>query len=221
MDKMYVVYCHTFPNGKKYVGITSQNVKRRWRKGKGYASNIRLTRAFQKYGWDNVKHEILYSGLIQAKAELIERALIKKFLLTDEARGYNLAPGGTHPEHSEKTKKLIGEKSKGRRHTREFKKWISKKNAGRNNFMYGKHHTEATKKKISESKKGKSPKVNKGKFGANHPAAKTIEGYNEKGIIRFGSIVDASNKLGINKSCLQAALHGKQKTSGGYRWRYV
>jgi hypothetical protein len=31
------VYCHTFPNGKKYVGITKRSPEERWHKdGSGY-----------------------------------------------------------------------------------------------------------------------------------------------------------------------------------------
>lgn len=34
--KKYIVYCHIFPNGKRYVGITSQKPNERWRNGRGY-----------------------------------------------------------------------------------------------------------------------------------------------------------------------------------------
>lgn len=33
-ENNYKVYMHTCPNGKKYVGITKQNVKDRWQNGK-------------------------------------------------------------------------------------------------------------------------------------------------------------------------------------------
>lgn len=32
----YTVYMHTFPNKKRYIGITKQELSRRWRGGKGY-----------------------------------------------------------------------------------------------------------------------------------------------------------------------------------------
>lgn len=37
---MYKVYKHTFPNGKKYIGITKLTVENRWRSGKGYKIKI-------------------------------------------------------------------------------------------------------------------------------------------------------------------------------------
>lgn len=36
MVNKWTVYRHTSPSGKVYIGITSQNVERRWNSGKGY-----------------------------------------------------------------------------------------------------------------------------------------------------------------------------------------
>ena len=35
----YIVYRHTSPNGKMYVGITHLMPKRRWHNGRGYVHN--------------------------------------------------------------------------------------------------------------------------------------------------------------------------------------
>jgi len=32
----YTVYQHTVPNGKNYIGITRQEIGKRWKNGKGY-----------------------------------------------------------------------------------------------------------------------------------------------------------------------------------------
>lgn len=55
MKNSYCVYCHTFPNGKRYVGISS-DCEKRWRNGKGYETQPKMNRAIQKYGWENIKH---------------------------------------------------------------------------------------------------------------------------------------------------------------------
>lgn len=63
----YYVYKHTFPNGKVYIGITSQKPENRWNSGKGYLRKINgkyaqplMANAVIKHGWDNIKHEILW-----------------------------------------------------------------------------------------------------------------------------------------------------------------
>ena len=58
---MWSVYIHTFPNGKKYVGVTSQvPASLRWHNnGSGYKNQGYISRAIEKYGWDNVSHEIV------------------------------------------------------------------------------------------------------------------------------------------------------------------
>lgn len=219
----YIVYQHVFPNKKSYVGITNQRPERRWRKGEGYKYNTRMFRAIKKFGWDNIKHIILANGLTLEEASLMEIRLIAEQNLMDSRYGYNLASGGSHPEHSEATKRKIGIRSKGRKHTEEFKHWISEKNSGENNFMYGKHHSETTKKKISESKKG-TPSINKGKYGSSHPSSKIVAGIDpttNEIVVQYGSVIDASEGIGRSKSCLQAALHGQQHTCAGLKWVYL
>ena len=41
MEREYSVYCHTFPNGKRYVGISS-DCEKRWRNGKGYETQQKM-----------------------------------------------------------------------------------------------------------------------------------------------------------------------------------
>ena len=221
MNEKFKVYVHVFPNGKRYVGITQQKLNRRWRNGRAYSANVRMTNAINRYGWENIEHIVLYSDLSMEEAERTEKRLIREWNLMDERYGYNYAEGGTHPNHSEKTKEKIGLKSKGRRHSEEFKEWISQKNSGENNFMYGKHHTDETKKKISEAKKG-SQSPNKGKFGSNNPCAKSViavDPLTGQDVMRFGSIIEAASFIGKYPSGIQSVLSGDRKTSGGYVWR--
>ena len=65
---MYKVYMHTFPNGKRYIGITMQELKARFDNGNGYKNNP-MKRAIKKYGWDNIKHELLLDDLTKEQAE--------------------------------------------------------------------------------------------------------------------------------------------------------
>ena len=90
----YLVYCHIFPNGKRYVGITCQKAKDRWGKdGNGYKSQM-VYRAIQKYGWNNIKHKIMRENISKELAEILEKTLIRVYKTTDPKYGYNIGEGG-------------------------------------------------------------------------------------------------------------------------------
>jgi group I intron endonuclease len=91
MDKNYCVYEHIFPNGKKYIGISS-DVEKRWRNGKGYETQPKIARAINKYGWENVTHNIIINGISKEQAETLEKYLIAKLKTIDQ--GYNTSTGG-------------------------------------------------------------------------------------------------------------------------------
>ncbi len=90
----YFVYIHIFPNKKKYIGITSGNIENRWLNGLGYATQKLMNNAIQKYGWENIKHKILYKNLSQNDACEKEIELIKKYKTTNHKYGYNISTGG-------------------------------------------------------------------------------------------------------------------------------
>lgn len=91
MDK-YIVYKHTSPSGKVYIGITKQSARRRWKYGHGYKHNKYFHNAIMKYGWNNIKHEILISNLSIDEASKLEKELIS--LYTKQKLSYNIAEGG-------------------------------------------------------------------------------------------------------------------------------
>ena len=63
-ENNYKVYIHiNTTNGKRYYGITCQEVEKRWKNGKGYYKNKYFTKAINKYGWDNFEHIVKDKGL--------------------------------------------------------------------------------------------------------------------------------------------------------------
>ena len=94
MDNKWTVYIHINKiNGKKYVGITSQNPEKRWgtngcKYRKGYFRN-----AINKYGWNSFQHDIVATNLCETDAKIIEKKLIE-VLNTKAPNGYNLTLGG-------------------------------------------------------------------------------------------------------------------------------
>ena len=89
----YSVYMHITPNNKKYIGITKNAPTWRWRNGSGYSKNV-FGRAIKKYGWDNIQHNILATGLSLKEAEEKEIELISRYDTTNPQKGYNVSLGG-------------------------------------------------------------------------------------------------------------------------------
>lgn len=77
MRNNFCVYKHTSPSGKVYIGITSMNPLKRWKHGKGYIDCTAFNRAIEKYGWDNITHEILLSDLTKEEACEEEQPFVK------------------------------------------------------------------------------------------------------------------------------------------------
>jgi hypothetical protein len=93
---------HICPNNKKYIGITMQNVKKRWAKGNGYRHQKHFFNAILKYGWDNIEHIIIESNLTKEMAGALEKKLIEQHKTNDRNYGYNISSGGEYSRHGVK-----------------------------------------------------------------------------------------------------------------------
>jgi group I intron endonuclease len=108
-EKKWCVYKHEAPNGKVYIGITSQSTSRRWRtNGEGYYQDTqkKFRNAINKYGWDNFKHEIIednISSLEEANAR--ERYWISFY--DSYHNGYNSTLGGDASGTKKHSKEFI------------------------------------------------------------------------------------------------------------------
>lgn len=89
-NEIFCVYIHLFPNGKKYIGVTESIIQRWGTSGLPYSKNIKMYEDIVKYGWENIRHEILLKTSSEYKARNLENKLIKIFDLTNEENGYNL-----------------------------------------------------------------------------------------------------------------------------------
>lgn len=129
---MHKVYKHTFPNGKIYIGITLQKPEDRWINGKGYHHNSYMINAINKYGWENIKHEILFDNLTKEQAIEKEIELIAFYRSNKRDFGYNIESGGNYAGCvSEETKKKISNSCKGKTMPREAVERIAEKNRGK------------------------------------------------------------------------------------------
>ena len=228
----YTVYKHTVPNGKVYIGITSRSVYTRWRNGgNGYKKNKHFYAAIQKYGWQNIKHEVLFEGLTKDQAEQKEIELIALYKSNQREYGYNKATGGrTNSGYhiSEERKKRISDSLK--------KIYSTQKNA-----KYGKPLSEETKRKLSIANLGKSPseetrqkisKANKGKQRTEETKRRIREkeqskvsnilqvDFNGKIINVFNSMQEASRLTDTEATKICAVCKWKRHSANGYIWLY-
>ena len=127
----YKVYVHINKvNGKRYYGITKQEVENRWRNGKGYSNNDYFWNSINKYGWDNFEHIVIAKGLTEEEAKWLEIELIREWDTTNRDKGYNISLGGESSNHSEESRKKMSESHKGMTFSEEHKKNLSEAHKG-------------------------------------------------------------------------------------------
>ena len=207
---MYIVYMHTSPNGKRYIGITSKSLKERWRGL--YSNNKRFHADIIEFGWENFKHEILFQRITKEEAETKEKELIALYDTTNPEKGYNIALGGPSNSgyhHSEATKNRIRGSLTGVKHTPE-------RIANQVIITRKRWENPEYRRRMVAAHIGK----NMGKDNATSKRVRqlTLDGQ----LIReFDALTDAERTLGINHRMISDCCKGKQKTCKGFRWEYA
>lgn len=201
----YVVYRHTCPNGKVYIGIT-KDVVRRWNCGHGYDEQV-FGRAVHKYGWENIKHEILLDGLSREEAERAEIEQIALHNSFDPEFGYNMDLGGKgclgHKVTDEqrfrcgqRTRKMW-ENELMREHLTEHLRELAKRNIGK---KLAQERIEAMISKTSTP----------------------VDKYDKSGnyICTYRSASEAARDCGAtSNSLICSCCAGKRKTAYGFIWK--
>lgn len=198
----YCIYKHTAPNGKVYIGITSQVPERRWRNGNGYIENEHFSRAISQIGWENFTHEILFEGLAKEEACKKERELIARYKSNDSRFGYNKSEGGEYP-------------TAGYHHTDETKEKMRNAHIG---IVYSFEHNE----KISKAKKGR-PNGREGKLGRDCSQAGILRMVDENTgeVIRtFFGYSEMRRQTGYAQTPVKECVAGIRKRAYGYKWEY-
>lgn len=204
----YKVYIHIAPNNKKYVGVTKRKPEYRWNEGKAYINNVPFYEDIVLYGWDNIKHIIVWSGEDKEEAYSMERNLIKKYNTTSKENGYNHSTGGEYGGYGvvwdDKRRENARKKTLGKKHTEEAKRKMSEWHKGRPSWNKGRSWTEKEKVVMAKAQK--------------HKSVLCVE----TGII-YLSTRDAERKTGINRSSIKGCCHGRKhcKSAGGYHWEYI
>ena len=230
-DKKWTIYCHIAIDGRRYVGITSNNPKRRWDCGRGYKSNLLFYNYIKKYGWNNIKHEILFDNLTEEEAKEKEIYYIKLWNTQNKQYGFNLTAGGDSGNSpNEETRKKMSIARRKRIISEETKLKISNSVRGEKNGFYGKTHTKEAREKISQAQKcrvgyykGKTlTEEHKRKIGLKslYRNAKKVRCI-ETGEV-YLSIGDASKEYNIkNQTSIGMCCKKQRKTAHGLHWEYI
>lgn len=223
------IYCiENIINNKKYIG-QSIHIKERWKRHISELEhnthyNDYLQRSWNKYSKDNFRFYIL-ENCTEDNLDNREIYWINYYNTTDSSVGYNLKSGGQNSGtvlsnySKEKLRKSVTE-SYCNSNLREIRslnalsQWsnpeIKKKIIGKNNGMYGKHHSEESKRKMSEHKKGSIS------WRRNTTPVICIETN-----IKYNDATDAGQKLKLDSSAILKVCRNERKTCGGYHWKFT
>lgn len=218
----YYVYVHTFPNRKRYVGITRQKPEERWDNGAGYLKRNKngeytqplMANAIVKYGWVNVLHDVLCEGLSKEEAEQKEKELIALYKSNVKGFGYNIrSGGGVNSAFAEESRKKM-----------------SVSRMGEKNHRFGTHLSEEAKERIRVANKKPKSEEAKRHMRENHAdfrgekngRARRVAQYTKDGefIREWDYIKQAGKTFGIGAADISACCRGIQNTAGGFRWQY-
>ena len=225
--KNFILYKHTFPNGKVYIGITSkETAELRWRGGRGYQTQTLLANAIKEFGWENIQHEILYKNIPEEEISALEQAVIKEYKANCRDYGYNILEGGLDGYVRVGQSVLMYDLNGN--FVRSFLTIldacdflgvgqggsISAACQGKRVSMYGyqwRFYQEDYPIKIEAVDLASSRRV------------KQIKQYTKDGeyIQTFSSIVEASKATGAGGPDIGKVCAGKRKSAGGYCWRYA
>lgn len=231
---MYQIYLHETPNGKIYVGCTSQSLNRRWRNGDGYVRNTAFYADIQKYGWENIRHVVLYKIEDEEQAKREETRLISEYKSSNPMFGYNISDGDyAESRVAESTRRLLSEKGQGRfagetnpnygrKHTDEERKVMSEKARlyfqTHDNPNKGRKRTAEERKKQSESRKN-SPVAQEAIARLNASKAKKVMCL-ETGRI-YASAREVQRVEGFRAGNIGSACRGLYEKAYGYHWQYL
>lgn len=237
LDSKGIVYLISFPNKKKYVGITSTSLRERKQNHISHrnSSNLPVHNALVKYGdkvcWDEIDIANNWDELVK-----MEIKYIKKYKSFIDDNGYNLTRGGDGTLgylHSEESKQKNSE-----RRTQFFKNLKNRKMQSKAGILahhanpkLAKEHSEFQierfkdkneREKVAEGmRKYLSKKENLERHSRVRGGKEFYVMDLEENIIAEYLIqAECARKMNLQHSKINLCLKGKRKTHGGYKFKY-
>lgn len=216
----YNVYIHIFPNGKRYIGLTTLEVKKRWRGGSGYKGQKIIYNAIKKYRWKNIQH-IVYEVDTESEMKYLEKYLIAYYNTTNHKYGYNVSTGGDgNPGVPSKKRIPVDQYDSQGNFIRTWESmYLIEKELNWNwsNISKCINKKRPTAYGFYWSYTGELPE-----FKKIHTKRKVLQ-YDLNGnlIAEYKSAADAARSLGKDKSTISKCCNGKRKTAYKYVWTYA
>ena len=236
----WTIYCHIFPNGKRYVGRTSQLLYKRFHNGLGYKNSPLMEKAIKKYGWENIEHVILEENLTEQESvikEIIEELNCARGTVTNALRLNGIDSNSTLERkvaRQRKDARKVKQYDLSGKYIRTYNScgeacsvnnWINKGRGGEiRRACNGKRPTargylwswdDGTENDLIFDKE-KLKGVKNRKIGKYDLEGTLIEVYN--------SLADASEAIFGDRNkggTICAVCYGKKKTAYGYIWKFI
>lgn len=211
LKRIGVIYCYTSPNGKKYIGQTVRESRRKSEhKIETSKTETKFGRAIRKHGWENFTYDILFTlksfdiNRIKIVLNVMEKYLIKKY--DSYINGYNLNDGGNG--------------NLGYKHTPEMIIKLTE---------YNRNHSEETNKKKGDANRGmKFSEERKKNMSNSRPNKRSISKHTLEGdfiteyisIAEAATFIEATSQLKTISNKIQECCAGTRKTAYKFTWKY-
>jgi group I intron endonuclease len=161
-----VIYRYTSPNGKHYIGQTTDEEKRK-REHKSANSSQIFHSAIRKYGFDVFVYTVIHRNIdnFDELNRLEQEEIVKHNSISPH--GYNLKSGGRNGILCQESKEKISIRLKGRKLSQETKDKLKIAHTGKKLSQehkekmsiakIGKRHTEESKEKMRRTQKDRLP----------------------------------------------------------------
>lgn len=210
----FCLYIITFPNNKKYIGITTNFSTRKTdhksRAKQKRCQHLKLYRAINKYGFDNLKWNSETSYPTWEELNKAEIDMISKLKTNSKKFGYNSTSGGHLGfSPSQETRDKISRAHKNKPKPPGFKEHLSKIRIGSNNPMFGRSASKKQKEAVSKASKGEK---NKNSKLTNKQADEIRNEYNSGNYL----IQDLAKKYNVNRRAISDIIKNKSYINNAY-----